>query len=372
MRLKIIFVFLLTLGAPFFLLAQMRKGWSISPTLHTGFITKHTKKLTIDNSGISEGIGFNFQYQTYGTKDWHARQHFPQVGIETAFFRFSSYKQLGHAFGLLPNITLNLKNKKNWRIRTTIGMGIGWLSTHYDPITHPRHNAIGSHLNNYTSFRFYVEKAWKPQWNWTAGISFSHFSNGTSQIPNYGLNVPAMVLGFNYAPTPVLAEDYRFPTQKADFRKWGFFAEASIARQEYITVGGPKYPIYNLAIAASFNENEGNTSFLGMEYEYSYSVYNFFKFLEQFDEKKTKDTGRRLMIFGGHEFTYGHVGFGAQLGVYLAPYNKHTYNTFYNKLNLKYLFTPFGKKGLKPFLALHMKAHLIDAEYISAGVGLRW
>ncbi len=356
---------------PFLLLAQMRKGWSISPMLHTGFITKHTKKLTIDNHGITEGLGINFQYQTYGKKDWHARQHFPQPGLEIAYFRFNDHHQMGDAFGFLPNITLPIATKKTWRIRTTIGMGISWLSKHYDAINNPLHNAIGSHLNNYTSFRLLGEKNYAPHWKLSAGASFSHFSNGTSQLPNYGLNVPALVLGLQYAPTPVLPEDYRYPTQKPIYRKWGFLAEATLARQEFIALNGPKYPIYNLALAATFSESSTNTSFLGFEYEYNFAVFNFYKFLEQYDETTTKNTGKRYMIFGGHDFIFGHFGLGAQIGAYIGPYKYLIHRPIYNKLNAKYFFTPFGKQGIKPFIALHMKAHLIDAEYISAGIGLQ-
>ncbi len=371
MSLKKVVISVYLLMLPFFLLAQMRKGWSISAVSHTGYVTKHTKKLTIDNNGISQGVGVNFQFQTYGKADWHAHRKFPQAGLEVAYFWLNNHQQLGNAFGFLPNITLPIAHKRNFDLRTTIGLGVGWLSKHYDPFDNPQNNAIGSHVNNYTSVRIFAEKKWTDHWNWTAGVSFSHFSNGSSQLPNYGLNVPAFIFGASYAPSPLHPEDYRISTELPSFRRWGFFAEANIARKEFIAFNGPKYPIYNLAIAATFNENFDNTTFLGIEYEYNFAVYNFYKFLEQYDEATTKNTGKRYLIFAGHEFAFGHIGLGAQLGVYVGPYQYLTIRPFYNKLNAKYYFTPFGKKGIKPFLALHMKAHLIDAEYISVGMGVR-
>ncbi len=371
MSLKKVVISVYLLMLPFFLLAQMRKGWSISAVSHTGYVTKHTTKLTIDNSGISQGIGVNFQFQTYGKADWHAHRKFPQAGLEVAYFWLNNHQQLGNAFGFLPNITLPIAHKRNFDLRTTIGLGVGWLSKHYDPFDNPQNNAIGSHVNNYTSVRFFAEKKWTDHWKWTVGASFSHFSNGSSQLPNYGLNVPALIFGASYAPTPLRPADYHFPTTTKSFRRWGFFAEANIARKEFIAFNGPKYPIYNLAIAATFNENFDNTTFLGIEYEYNFAVYNFYKFLEQYDEPTTKNTGKRYLIFAGHEFAFGHIGLGAQLGVYVGPYQYLTIRPFYNKLNAKYYFQPFGEKGIKPFLALHMKAHLIDAEYISVGLGVR-
>lgn len=356
---------------PFFLLAQMSKGWSVSTMLHTGYVTRHTRKLTIDNSGISEGFGINFQYQTFGKNAWHAHRKFPQAGLEVAFFRLNNHEQLGNAIGFLPNLTLPLAQRKNWNLRTTIGMGIGWLTKHYDPLNNTKNNAIGSHINNYTSVRVFAEKQMTAQWKWRAGASFTHFSNGSSKLPNYGLNVPALILGLNYAPTPIKPADYIYPTESPSFRKWGFFAEASIARQEFIAFNGPKYPNYNLALAATFNENADNTSSFGFAYEYNFAVFNFYKFLEQFDERTTINTGKRYIVFAGHEFAFGKIGLGAQFGVYVGPYKYLVPRVFYNKLNAQYYFTPFGKKGLKPFLALHMKAHLIDAEYISIGMGIR-
>ena len=371
MPVKKLFVAFILAISPVFLLAQMRKGWSVSTMLHTGYITRHTSKLTIDNSGISEGIGVNFQFQTYGKSDWHAHRKFPQAGLEVAAFRLNNHEQLGNAFGFLPNITLPIANRKSWKLRTTIGMGIAWLSKHYDPLNNTQNNAIGSHINNYTSVRLFAEKKWNDQWKWRAGASFTHFSNGASKLPNYGLNVPAFIFGVNYAPIPVKVEDYTYPIEPPIFRKWGFFAEASVARQEFIAFNGPKYPNYNLALAATFNENSDNTSSLGIEYEYNFAVFNFYKFLEQFDETTTKNTGKRYVLFAGHEFTFGKIGLGAQFGVYVGPYKYLIPRPFYNKLNAKYYFTPFGKKGPKPYLALHMKAHLIDAEYISIGLGIK-
>ena len=349
----------------------MRKGWSISTMTHTGYVTKHTKKLTIDNSGISQGVGVNFQFQTYGKSNWHAHRKFPQAGLEIAAFSLNNHQQLGNAFGFLPNITLPIVTRKTWKLRTTIGLGVGWLTKHYDPFTNTKNNAVSSNINNYTSVRLFAEKKWTNQWKWNAGLSFTHFSNGSAKLPNYGLNVPALYLGINYAPTPVLAEDYTYPTEQPTYRQWGFFVEANISRQEFIAYNGPKYPIYNIAAAATFNKNVDNTSFIGMEYEYNFAVFNFYKFLEQYDEVTTINTGKRYVIFAGHEIAFGQIGLGAQLGAYVGPYRYLVPRAFYNKLNAKYHFTPFGKKGIKPFVALHLKAHLIDAEHISIGFGFR-
>jgi len=371
MSIKKLIVLLFLALTPWLLLAQMRKGWSISTLLHTGYVTRHTTKLTIDNSGISEGFGINFQFQTYGKADWHAHRKFPQAGLEIAAFRLNNHEQLGNAFGFLPNITLPITHKKNWNLRTTIGMGVAWLSKHYDPLSNTLNNAIGSHINNYTSVRLFAEKTWSEQWKWSAGASFTHFSNGASKLPNYGLNVPALILGLNYAPHSVKPEDYTYPAEPPTYQKWGFFAEASAARQEFIAFNGPKYPNYNLALAATYNENSDNRTSLGIEYEYNFAVFNFYKFLEQYDEATTKNTGKRYIVFAGHEFLFGQIGLGAQFGVYVGPYKYLLPRSFYNKLNAKYYFTPFGKKGIQPFLALHMKAHLIDAEYISVGIGVK-
>lgn len=361
-------------GAPNILFGQM-KGWSANPALHTGLITQHTSKLTIDNSGVTVGVSCNFQFQTYGTKVWQQLHNYPQVGLETAYFRFGNPSQLGQAFGLLPNLTFTFIDKPSWKFRSTVGMGIGWLTKHYDPINNPQANAIGSHLNNYTSFRFFVEREWKPSWKWMTGISFSHFSNGSTQLPNYGLNIPALLLSFNYSPTPLKAQDFRIIDSIPRFRKWGLMVEASAARQELFRPNGPKYPVYNLAFAVTFRRKYHHRNFLGTEFEYNYFVYNFYnfyKFLEQYDERQTKRTGRRIMIFGGHDFEFGQTSFGIQAGVYIGPDKYLLQNPWYNKLSLKYHFHLFGENGIKPYLALHMKAHMAIAEYISAGVGFKW
>lgn len=351
--------------------AQLGKGWSISSRLHTGYVTKHTRDLTIDNAGITEGFTMNLQYQTFGRKPWQVLQRYPKIGIQMGYFWMNNHHQLGSAIGIQPNLMIPFIRKESWQLKAEFGMGVAWLTKHYDAFSNPLNNAVGSNINNYTALGLFAEKKWKKNWILNTGLSLSHFSNGAAQLPNYGINIPAWVVGVEYVPIPLEKEDYQIISSDLVSRKWGFFAQATAARQESIGFDGPKYLTYNLAVALTYSTSLIHTSSIGIEYEYNYAVYNFYKFLEQYDEKETKNSGKRMMIFGGHEFGFGPVGLGGQIGFYIGPYRTSLQNFFYNKINLKYHFRPCGKEGVQPFIGLYMKAHLVEAEYIALGVGLK-
>lgn len=81
-------------------------------------------------------------------------------------------------FKFSSNLLLNYK----WNL----GVSANWVP--YNPFTNPQNFAIGSFLNVYFSGNLQLHYGLTKNLGLVCGLGLSHFSNGASQMPNYGLN----------------------------------------------------------------------------------------------------------------------------------------------------------------------------------------
>ena len=132
-------------------------------------------------------------------------------------------KLFGDAFAVYPSLDIRvLKKNKLFDSYIQFGWGLAYLTRHYDQFTNPINNAVGSALNNVTDLKVRFEKRLSTHWSAQMGFSFTHFSNGTARLPNYGFNIPALNLGTKWTPNPLNTEGYihRDSSSKAN-KKWG-------------------------------------------------------------------------------------------------------------------------------------------------------
>jgi len=185
--------------------------------LTANFLTKNElyfktvgNHLTFAVKGPTIGADVNFKFQTFGKKDWHQWRKFPQFGIAAAWFRFGNTSILGNAMTVCPNITTTLFEGGKWKGHFQVGTGVAYLTKKYNPVSNPENNAIGSNITASMLMKFYAARQLNSNLKFQAGVSLNHFSNGGSRLPNFGLNVPALMLSINYSPEPLSATDFIF------------------------------------------------------------------------------------------------------------------------------------------------------------------
>lgn len=353
------------------LYAQDRKGIGFTLANHTGGIIKHTEKLTFTPPAFSSGLEATTTFRTYGRKDWEAWRNYPILGLSAHWFNLGS-DQLGHAIGFFPFVDVPLVHRPQWQIYFQVGSGIAWLSQRYDRIRNPLQNAIGSNVNNVSAFRIHVDYKLHPAWLLTGGFSFTHYSNGQAQIPNFGINVIGGMLGVQWTPRPLLPEDYQpAGMDKKALRKWGVSAHAGLALKEYFATGGPQYPVYIGSLAGLYQVSRINRFYLGIEYEFNKGVYTFSKLNWQHNSENERNwAASRIMAFVGEEFLFGDWAILLQAGTYLGNFGLLIPFPVYTKLAIRYYLPPLPKQRARFFGGVYMKSHMITAEYISVGLGM--
>ena len=354
-------------------MSGQRPGFSWDLETDQGRIYKHTPKIAFAIPDHTWGMGLNFQYQTYGKDEWNQHHGYPLMGFGLQYFDFGDPQVLGHAVSFFPNITLKLVDRPRWMVHFRAGAGVAWVDRTYDRISNPDNNSIGSHLNNATCFRLVAGVRLSPRWALFAGGSFSHFSNGAAQMPNLGINVPAVLASLRYTPEPLQKEDYvRWDRTRRPPGRWGVAGYFTLAYKETSFPGAAKWPVYSGSLAGIYRISKVQNLLCGLEWEYYQSVYIFSRHtFAANSDREARLHATRWGLSLANEWQFGNTGLLIQVGyyvnkTYLAPF------PLYNRLGLRYYLPSIGRSGLQFFGGIYMKSHIITADYISIGIGAQF
>ena len=371
-HLKIYFFILFILSYTQLSAQFLGKGQAIEAELFYGRLVKHSPKINFDIRESSYAALLTWQYQTNGNKEWHHKHRLPRLGVSFIFYDLGERELLGEAFGLWPHVSLFFIRKDKFDLSTTFGSGLGYINRSFHPIDNPENNAIGSSWNYLVNIRF--DAGWKASSTVSllAGVNLTHFSNGASRLPNLGINLIGGQVGLRYTPQPLSANDYLpAPEQSGTYKnRWGLNINLTLGYREYISVGGPQYPIYLAALAATYRLNIAHKLLAGLEYEYNSGVYAFGQHIGAFQsEKQARWLSSRLMFFAADEILFGDWSALLQLGCYLDNDILLRPSFFYVKLGTRYYFPAVGKPKTRFYAGFYLKAHNSVAEYVSLGIG---
>lgn len=347
--------------------AQQWKSWGVELSTQAGKIIKHKGgEMEYENSNLSLGWDLNFKYQTYGKKDWERVRRFPELGVAFKYFNYGNPDELGYSLALFPNLTIPFFRKKKTSFHFMLGSGIARLNRHYDKDTNPRNTAIGSTWNNITVFRFTTSYQLHTNWIATGGLGLTHYSNGGTLHPNYGINIVAAVVGLKYTPHPQTFIRETKSTSKL-VKKWGVQMHYDMAFREY-NRSKKLRPIQIYSLAATYHFSPYNRAMIGVELEKNKGVEELL-INEGWETQKAKQESRRYMFFLADEILYGNVGILLQAGAYFKQ-KEQTLEPVYFKLSARYYLPPIKATQTQFFLGVYLKSHFSVAEYIALGAGV--
>lgn len=339
---------------------------------HAGIVARHTPKLTTRTGELLGGQEFGLRFHTTGRRDWQAWHRYPVLGVSLVHFHLGEGSH-GDAFGLLPHLSVPIVRAGWFATFFRLGTGLAWVTRPYDYFDNPGQNAIGSHWNNITQFRLGGEARLGDHFRLNAGVALNHFSNGSSRLPNYGINIPSGYLGLAWSPRPVREKDFLpAQTDKRAGRHFGGMLQAGFANIEYGVFDGPKYPVWTGTAAGMYHFNPVNRALLGLDYEFNKAIYEYGLQSADFEnETEARKGATRLGIFVADEFLFGYIGVQLQLGRYIGKdLNQYVLKRTYSKLTMRYYFPRVLKTSLQAHMGITLKAHATTAEYISLQAGV--
>ena len=150
--------------------------------------------------GVAWSAGVNVAWQTAGRQYWNQAMRYPQVGVLVSVTDLGNPSVLGQEFSLVPNLAYRFARFGKFNLMGFVGIGFALFNKPYDRIENPENKLIGSRLTNKTILGVMLEYQLHRVFDLTGGIEYLHYSNGHNQLPNVGINIPAIHLGIRYFP----------------------------------------------------------------------------------------------------------------------------------------------------------------------------
>ena len=307
------------------------------------------------------GFEVNLQRQTTGAAPWHGWYRFPKIGLALTYYDFHN-PVLGHVFSASPYISKSFSRGAKHDFSFRMGAGLAYLTNPYNQETNHKNTIASSALNATLQFRFEYDYALTPHLGLLVGAGLNHYSNGATTKPNFGVNLPSVVLGLNYhQQRPVPRANAHAPAP-AEVGHVFYNVSTSLGFKQRTEGDKQKYLVNSLTLAVGRRMNRKSNLLLGFEGFHDRSL-----------QATLNDTTRaggprpdvkKAGIFVGHELLFGRLAFDSHLGFYLyAPYKSST--PYYERLGLKYHFTNLL------FGAVDLKIHRGAADVIEFKIGAK-
>jgi len=324
-------------------------------------IMAHTKAIKHLVASHPTGFEVNLQRQTTGAAPWHGWYKYPKVGLALTYYDFHN-PVLGYVVSASPYLSKSFSRGPKHDFSFRLGAGLAYLTNPYNQETNHKNTIASSALNATLQFRFEYDYALTPHLGLLAGLGLNHYSNGATSKPNFGVNLPSVVLGLNYhelRPAPFTNPQAPAP---ADVGRLFYNVSTSLGYKQRNEGDKRKYLVNSLTAAVGRRMNRKSNLLLGVEGFYDRSLK------AQLDD--TTRAGlrqpdvKKAGVFLGHELLFGRLIFVSHLGFYVyAPYKSST--PYYERLGLKYHFTDLL------FGAVDLKIHRGAADVIEFKVGAK-
>jgi hypothetical protein len=338
-----------------------RAPWVVGAYAQGSIIMAHTYAIRHLVASHPTGFEVNLQQQTTGAAPWHGWYKFPKIGLALTYYDFHN-PVLGYAFAASPYISKSFSRGPKHDFSFRLGAGLAYLTNPYNQETNHKNTIASSALNATLQFRFEYDYALTPQLCLLVGAGLNHYSNGATTKPNFGVNLPSLVLGLNYYQQRHPVQTNPYAPAPADVGRIFYNVSTSLGFKQRTEGDKQKYLVNSLTVAVGRRMNRKSNLLLG---------------LEGFNDRSLKatlnDTTRaggtqpdvkKAGVFLGHELLFGRLAFDSHLGFYIyAPYKSST--PYYERLGLKYHFTNLL------FGAVDLKIHRGAADVIEFKIGAK-
>ena len=199
---------------------------------HAGVFWHHHFEMQKFNARYP-AIEVSVYQNTFGKNEWETVYNYPYIGATFYHanfgFNFENNPEVGDALGsvyaLYPFINYPLTPNEWSQISFKLGVGLAYLTKHFDPYENYWNYSIGSPVNAAVNLSFEYRQRITRRLISVASFGLTHFSNGSIMLPNYGLNTFSAAWGLAYylrEPrlnlTPASRPEY-YPFE-FDFKKW--------------------------------------------------------------------------------------------------------------------------------------------------------
>lgn len=293
-------------------------------------------------------------WQTRGKNDWEHEYNFPYYGLGWYTGAIGNPEILGQPQALYGFFGFTIGQHKRHKFTPELALGLTYDLANYDPVDNPYNDAIGARAAVYFNLNFGFNWALNRELDFIYGLDMTHFSNGRSFQPNFGLNMLGINLGIRY----------HFNSAQKEYSP-GIRPENLLSvRPDYSKVAPQKkrFNENNILLTTAFgtsqNQEDAGTdnrhfNFSGiLDYQHFFNLkHGFTAGLDFFYDESLEPRGDEPEMIGSHlgyDFRFWRLTVRLQFGTYLsAPESRM--GSMYMRPGINYAFTDrlFGHLALK-------------------------
>lgn len=336
-----------------FFTAAQGKEWGIEINPKVGFLLAH--RGVMGHLPRQHAIGGEITYfiQTHGTRKYQQAYNYPKIGATLFGSTVGNNALLGQVYGAYGFIDFPFFKSSRSEFSGKVGAGGSWITKVFDQELNPKNVAMSTHFNALIClglrYRQYFGKT-----HLMAGIDLMHCSNGSTKVPNLGINLPYVTVGVGH--TFGSAEKIKSP-EKFVSKDWTITAIGIFSVKEVFPTGGRKYPIYALSLVGQkiFTQKKGVEFAFDLIYKTSINAYKT-------EIPKTKEGIAQMGLYCGYVLPLDKLQFVLGMGTYIRDeYNPD--NMLYHRLGMRY------RASEKLVINFTLKTHWAKADYVEYGIG---
>jgi Lipid A 3-O-deacylase (PagL) len=323
-----------------------------------GFLAPHVYHMRHLQQGPVGSLELFYERTFSGLRAWHADLPGTAWGVHAQYLALGNPVQLGHAYTAGPYVRLPMDRKLLFALR--LGVGLGAVEKPFQREENYRNHAVGSYLNCALHILVEARKTLGPL-AFGLGVGLDHLSNGSTRMPNLGVNIPCVRVAVQYDRPRTLTAPVDSPDPGP---RTQLYLLASAGARRTFPVDGPLYTA--LTLWGNAYRRISPRSLVGAGVDIFHSVA-LAPLLRNQEGEQTIITRTDLLQGGVHlayAFTLGKLHLVVEQGAYL--------HTAYKERGL--LYQRFGLRhevGRRWLLGLTLKTHLTTADHMEMGVGYR-
>ena len=292
-----------------------------------------------------------YQRQINPNPVWNNTKRLPQWGVALSATH-SGTKYVGAIVCLYPYIKLPLFTAGVLESNLRMGFGLGWIQNVYDKETNPENLLLSQKINTHANLSWQNEFRLNSRNFINTAVTFYHLSNAKTKLPNLGINIPSLSIGYRYAfngetKKPLISQD---TLNKKIFYK--VFLSAGVKQMQV-----PDSSNYFVKLL---------TGEISKQISYS-SILSIGMFITDDASVKTDTLVKHLgsiqtsqvALYGSYEYNCGRVMIPVQFGVFV--YNSNS--SLLESVGVRY------KLSHNLLAELMLKAHGHKADLMHIGVG---
>ena len=348
-RVLICFFIIFTSGP---IISQVGQGFDCRYKI--GVLAAHRGALSHLPSQMAHAVELSYYKHLKDSNSWAKNFNYPTVGATLFYGSVGNNQVLGIYTALYGYADIPMISKNNFELNWRFGSGLGYTNRVFDPIFNPKNMAISTHLN--AMIVMGVKSVYRYRKSvFSVGLDVTHFSNCAFKIPNYGINIPYLSLG--YARHLKVSDNVIVKKQLIEFKKIYYGFHGIFSLKEINPYGSRKYPVYAIGAFCRYFFQQKAGIEAGVDLISKQSVLDF-----EPQVNKTQLSIIQLGLYAGYLVPLNHFHFFFGMGAYVRDRYRPN-GPLYHRIGFRYQISN-GFYG-----NITLKTHWAKADYMEAGIG---